>query len=117
MIILFVLGILIGSIAVIFSLQNTAIIVVTFFSWTLTGSLAFILLMAMGTGILVTLLLLFPEFISNYFRYKALKKENTKIEEELRKQKQLTVFAHQTAPTKEQLEKIGRGAIEEPKTE
>ena len=114
MLILFILGLLLGSVAVIFSLQNTAVIVVSFFSWTLTGSLALILLMAIGSGIIVTLLLLLPEFITNYFRYKALKKENTKLEEELRKQKQLTVFAHQTAPTMDQLEKIEHGAIEEP---
>jgi uncharacterized integral membrane protein len=113
MIILFTLGIFLGAIAVIFSLQNTAVIVVSFFSWTLTGSLALILLMAIGSGILITLLLLLPEFISNHFKNKALRKENTKIEEELRKQKQLTVFAHQTAPTKGELERIEHGEIEE----
>ena len=113
MIILFILGILLGAVAVIFSLQNTAIIVVSFFSWNLTGSLALVLLMAIGSGILITLLLLLPEFISNYFRYKEIKKENSKVEEELRKQKQLTVFAYQTSPTKVQLSKIENGEIEE----
>ena len=113
MIVLFILGIILGSVAVIFSLQNTVIITVTFFSWTLTGSLAIVLLMALGSGILVTLLLLLPEFITNYFKYKVLQRENTKLEEELRKQKQLTVFAHQTAPTKHDLDEIEHGAIEE----
>jgi hypothetical protein len=107
---------LLGAIAVIFSLQNTAVIVVSFFSWTFTGSLALVLLMAISSGIIVTLLLLLPEFVSNYFENKSLRKKNTKIEEELRKQKQLTVFAHQTPPTKSQLEKIEHGEIEEPET-
>jgi uncharacterized integral membrane protein len=112
MIILFILGILLGSIAVIFSLQNTVVIVVSFFSWTLTGSLALILLMAIGSGILVTLLLLLPEFINNYFRYKILLKEKAHIEEELRKQKELTVFAKQVYPTTEELDHIAHGRID-----
>lgn len=114
MIVLFILGIILGSIAVIFSLQNTAIITVAFFSYTFTGSLALVLLMAISTGILITLLLLLPEFIANYFANRALIKENHKIAEELRKQKQLTVFAHQTPPTKSDIEKIEHGVAEEP---
>ncbi len=114
MIILFILGILLGSVVVIFSLQNATTIVVTFFSWTLTGSLALVLLLTFASGILIALLLLMPEFFTNYFRNRLLRKENTKIAEELRKQKQLTIFAYQTAPTKAELRSIERGEIEEP---
>lgn len=112
MIILFVIGLLLGAVAVIFALQNIDIITVTFFSWHLTGSLALILLLAITSGVLIAILLLLPEFVNNYFRYKNLKKEKEGLEEELRKQKELTVFAKHTSPTKEDISKIEHGAIE-----
>lgn len=108
------MGLLLGGVAVIFSLQNVSVITVTFFSWHLTGSLALILLLAIASGIIITMLLLLPEFISNYFKYKILKRENKKLEEELRKQKELTVFAKNTPPTKEDIAKIEDGVIEDP---
>jgi uncharacterized integral membrane protein len=112
MIILFILGLLVGAVSVIFALQNVAIITVTFFSYQITGSLALILSLAMGTGALVVLLILLPEFIQNYFRYKNLKKENEKLAEDLRKQKELTVFAKHVPPTEEIISEIEHGAID-----
>jgi uncharacterized integral membrane protein len=113
MIILFVFGLLLGAVAVVFALQNVAIITVSFFSWQLTGSLALILLLAITSGVLIAILLLLPEFISNYFKYKSLKKDNKRLEEELRKQKELTVFAKNTPPTDEEISKIENGAIDD----
>lgn len=112
MVILFIIGLLLGGVSVIFALQNTVIITVNFFSWQLTGSLALILLLAISSGIVVALLLLLPEFLSSYFRYKNLKKDKEQLEEDLRKQKELTVFAKQTSPTGEEIAKIENGAIE-----
>ncbi len=112
MIILFVVGLLMGVVSVIFALQNVAIITVTFFSYQITGSLALILSLAMGTGALIVILLLLPESIRSYFKYKRLKKENERLEEDLRKQKELTVFAKNTPPTEEIISKIEKGAIE-----
>jgi len=113
MIILFIIGLLIGGMAVIFSLQNTAIITVAFFSWQITGSLALILPLAIGTGVLITILLILPESVKNYFRYKNLQNENEKLQEDLRKQKELTVFAKNTPPTEEIISKIELGAIDD----
>jgi uncharacterized integral membrane protein len=112
MIILFVLGLLLGVTAVFFALQNTSIITVTFFSWHLTGSLALILSIAIITGVITTILLVIPESIKNYFKYKNLKKENERIEEELRKQKELTVFAKHSLPAEEDISKIEHGATD-----
>lgn len=112
MIILFIVGIVLGVVAVIFALQNVAVITVTFFSWELTGSLALILLLAITTGVLIAILLLLPEFINNFFKYRNLKKGNKKLEEELRKQKELTTFAKVTPPTEEQIARIEQGAID-----
>ena len=111
MIILFIVGLLLGVVSVIFALQNVVVITVNFFSWQLTGSLALILLLAITSGVLIAILLLLPEFISNYFRYNSLKKDNKKLEEELRKQKELTVFAKNVPITEEIISKIEHGAI------
>ena len=112
MIILFIVGLLLGVVSVIFALQNIAVVTISFFSWNLTGSLALILLLAITSGILIAILLLLPEFISNHFKYKSLRKDNKRLEEELRKQKELTIFAQNTPPTKEEISKIEHGAVD-----
>ena len=67
MIILFIVGMLLGVVSVVFALQNVAVITVTFFSWHLTGSLAIILLLAIASGVVIAILFLLPEFFINYF--------------------------------------------------
>ena len=110
MIILFAFGLLLGAVSVIFALQNITVITVSFFSWQLTGSLALILLLAISSGILITLFFLLPEFISSYFKHKSLEEENHKLAEDLRKQKELTVFAKHIPASKEEISKIEHGA-------
>lgn len=114
MIILFILGLLLGAVAVVFSLQNVTIVTVSFFNWQLEGSLAVILLSAIASGIVVCLLILLPGTIQTTLRFRALRKEKEKLEEALRKQKELTVFAKDAAPTPEIISKIEEGAISEP---
>lgn len=109
MTILFIIGILLGATVVVFALQNTEIITVSFFSWQFTGSLSFILFLTIMMGILTAILLMLPESINNYFKYRNLKKENEKLEEELRKQIELTVFAKKVLPTVEEITKIEQG--------
>ncbi|HEY4509278.1 MAG TPA: LapA family protein [Candidatus Paceibacterota bacterium] len=111
MIILLILGILLGGAAVVFALQNTTAITVTFFAWQLGGSLSTIIILAILSGVVASLLIVLPESVSNYFRYRKLKKENVKLEELLRKQKELTVFAKDTPPDIKTIEKIENGAI------
>ncbi len=113
MFILFILGILLGGVAVIFALQNVTITTVTFFYWQFHSSLAVILLMAVFSGIVATLLILLPQNIEGYFNYRHLKKENEKLAEELRKQKELTVFAKNNPPTAEAIAKIEHEVIAE----
>ena len=111
MIILFIIGLLLGAVSVIFALQNIDIVTVTFFSWHLTGSLALILLLTIAAGILVTILLILPGSVTNYFRYKKLEKENKKLIEDLRKQKELTIFAKITPVDQEAISSIDHGAM------
>ena len=112
MIILFILGVLLGGAAIIFALQNIDVITVSFFSWQTTGSLALILVLTFSIGILVTILIILPKSIDNYFVYRNLKKENKGLVEELRRQKELTVFAKKTPPTEEEISRIEHGAID-----
>ena len=114
MAIFFILGLILGGVAVVFALQNIDVITVIFFGWHLTGSLSIILILTLMAGILVTLLILLPKSIGDYFKYKSLKKSIVKLEEELRKQKELTVFAKTTPPSPEDITKIEDGAISHP---
>ncbi len=98
MILLFIIGLFLGAVAVMFALQNVMVVTVTFFQWHITSSLAVIFIAAMLGGILFTLLLVLPESVSSYFKSKRLKKEILGLQEELRKQKQLTVFAKNIPP-------------------
>lgn len=109
---LFILGIFLGVLAVIFVTQNIAVITVTFFAWNLTGSLAVILILAILVGILITLLMILPQSIDTFFKYRRFAKEIKKLEEELRRQKELTVFAKKTPPTADDIARIEDGAIE-----
>lgn len=113
MIILFILGLLLGAVAVVFSLQNVTLVTVSFFNWQIEGSLAVVLLLAITSGIVVCLLILLPGTIQTTLRFRALRKEKEKLEEELRKQKELTVFAKDVAPTREAINRIEDGAISE----
>ncbi|MES2213708.1 MAG: LapA family protein [Patescibacteria group bacterium] len=115
MIIFFILGLLLGSVAVVFALQNVEIVTVTFFQWHVTSSLAVILISAILAGVVVASLILIPGSISKYFKNRTLRKEIGRLEEELRKQKELTVFGKNTPPTVETISHIEQGAIEDKK--
>lgn len=93
MIIFFILGIVLGGISVVFVLQNVTVITVTFFTWHITASLALVLIASIISGIIITLFLLLPESIGNYFKFKMLERENQKLKDELRHQKESVVFA------------------------
>jgi uncharacterized integral membrane protein len=112
MLIPLLVGVLLGAVSVIFALQNMVVITVSFFTWEIEGSLALILMLCGAMGILIALLIVLPETLKNYFKYRRLKKENERLEEELRKQKERTVFAKSVPPTPEELATIERGAAD-----
>ena len=114
MLILFILGLILGGAAVIFALQNVMVVTVSFFNWQFEGSLSLVLLLAIASGILVALLMIFPEILKNHLKIMGLKRDTKKLEEELRKQKELTVFAKDTTPTREDIAHIERATIVEP---
>jgi lipopolysaccharide assembly protein A len=77
------IGLILGALAVIFALQNIAVITVTFLAWQLEGSLAVILLLAMLTGLLVGILLSLPSAIRSKFQIASLRKNNISMKEKV----------------------------------
>ncbi len=111
---LFLFGLALGVLAVIFTLQNVAVVTVSFFAWHLTGSLAVILMMTMLAGVLIALLMVLPQSIDTYFESRRLKKDIKRLEGELAHQKELVVFAKKTPPTSSDIANIEQGAIGHP---
>jgi putative membrane protein len=111
MIIFFILGLLLGGVAVIFALQNIGMVSIVFLGWQLEGSLAVVLSLSVLLGIVIALLLTLPELMSNYFQNRSLLNRNRELEEDLRKQKELTHFAKTNPPTPEAITHIEQGAI------
>ncbi len=83
MILFLALGLLIGVVAIIFALQNMQTITVTFFAWQFDGSLALILLLAVASGILMSLLFALPDVIRKSFLISKLKNTNDKLSDEV----------------------------------
>jgi uncharacterized integral membrane protein len=89
MIIFLILGLIVGAGMVVFVLQNIEPASVAFLTWQLDGSLAVILMLAFGMGVLMTLLFLLPSFIRDEWHYRKLKKHVHATEEELAQTKRL----------------------------
>ena len=87
MILFLIGGFLIGAIAVTFALQNTETVIVALFSWRLESSLAMVIILAMVLGALIGLLWFLPGSIKKSFQISNLKRQNTKLENELANKK------------------------------
>ncbi len=86
---LFLIGILIGISSVIFAFQNVTMVTVNFFGSQFDGSLAFIILLAVGAGMLIFALLTLPSAIRDSWEFSALLKHNKKLVKELEVHKEL----------------------------
>ncbi|MEX2341053.1 MAG: LapA family protein [Candidatus Paceibacterota bacterium] len=75
MIIFFILGAIIGSFSVVFVLQNTAPVSVTFLSSEIEGSLAIILTFTFVGGVLTTILFLLPSLVADWIHTSQLKRQ------------------------------------------
>lgn len=83
MVISLVVGILLGSLSVVFALQNVAMVTVTFLAWQVTAPLALVLLGSMLSGIVITLLVSLPSLIRDALFVKVLVKQKKQLEDEL----------------------------------
>lgn len=78
-----ILGAILGAISVIFILENTSLVTITFLSWQFDGSLALVLLLTMLSGVVITLLLLLPSFIRDTFYLSTIQKQKREADDEL----------------------------------
>jgi uncharacterized integral membrane protein len=62
---LIIIALLIAVIAVVFALQNTAVVTITFLAWTVDGSLALVVLLAVLTGVLISVFVSLPSIVKN----------------------------------------------------
>lgn len=85
-----IFGIVIAIGAVIFSLQNNSPVVVTLAVWTFEGSLALVLLVALGLGVLIAGLVSSPAVIRRQWSASRLHSRVADLERQLAQQQQRT---------------------------
>ncbi len=85
--ILLVLALVIAIIAVIFALQNTAAVTVSFFVWQFHESLALVLLLTVILGVLIGILTILPGSIRSKWRISSHRKKVDILEKALQAEK------------------------------
>ncbi len=83
MIIFVIIGLILGATAVIFAFQNTMVITVTFLLWRFDASLAVVLILAIISGMIASLLVSIPELIEDYYKFRNVVKEKRRLEAEV----------------------------------
>src|SRR5512138_3020496 len=78
-----IFALLIAVIAVIFALQNTLTVTISFLAWKITGSLSLVLLVTLAIGALIGLLVLAPSAIKNTIAVSNHRKRIGALEKEL----------------------------------
>lgn len=86
MTILLILALLIAIIAVIFALQNTAMVIVSFFAWQFEQSLALVLLITVIVGVLIGVLTVLPGSIRSRWRLSGQKKKMDALDKKLKEE-------------------------------
>ena len=75
MILLLVFSILVSIVAAMFALENTAAVTVTFLSYKFDGSLAVVLMIVFGLGILVAVMALLPALLTAKWQVLSLRRK------------------------------------------
>jgi uncharacterized integral membrane protein len=86
-------GFVLGAAAIVFALQNTQVVALTFLGWQFESSLALLVLVSLGIGVLISLLASLPSLLGASFKIMMLERQNRKLvqEAEERQQEQQTV--------------------------
>lgn len=82
-----IFGLVLGAAFVVFALQNTQMLMVTFLGWGFEGSVAVIVIAAMLAGIIVSLLLSIPSMINSMVKESRLKGHNEALRQDLQDHK------------------------------
>ncbi len=82
MLVFIVIALLIAILAVIFALQNTVMVSITFLAWNIHGSLALVLLVTLAAGVVISLLASLPSLVRSRLTSRRQKKKLTALEAE-----------------------------------
>ena len=88
MMVFVILALLLALLAIIFALQNTITVTITFLFWQFTGSLALVLLVALAAGILISFLAYLPSLIRGQLSTRRMRKHTSELESDLAAHKQ-----------------------------
>ncbi|MBW4555222.1 MAG: DUF1049 domain-containing protein [Trichormus sp. ATA11-4-KO1] len=88
-----IIAVLVALLAVVFAFQNAVTISITFFDWNLQASLAIVLILTLGIGIIIGLLVSIPNLIKRNLRIAKYKEKVTELENE--SNKYLETITHQ----------------------
>lgn len=83
MILSLILGFVLGIAALLFALQNTAVVALSFLGYQFESSLALLVLIALATGVVLSLLVSIPSAIRDGLKIMNLKRENKKLQEQI----------------------------------
>jgi len=85
--ILLILALLIAIIAVVFALQNTMAVTVSFFVWQFDQSLALVLLLTVAVGVLIGIFTVLPGAARSKWRLNSQRKKMEALEKNLQQEK------------------------------
>ncbi len=88
MLVFIILALVLALLAVVFALQNTITVTISFLFWQFTGSLALVLLVALAAGMLVSFLAYLPSLIRGQLSARKMRKHATELESNLADHKQ-----------------------------
>lgn len=84
--ILLIIALIITILAVIFALQNTATVTVTFFAWQFDQSLALVLIITIILGVVIGLLTILPGSVRNKWKLSNLRKKSDALDKKLKEE-------------------------------
>ncbi len=87
MIIFLVIALIIALVAVIFALQNTAVVAIHFLAWSTQGSLALVLLLTLAVGAVICYFAVLPTIVKDKWSLRGLRKRMNDVEARLAVQK------------------------------
>lgn len=88
MILSLLVGFALGAATLLFALQNPEVVSLTFLGWQFESSLALLVLISVGIGILISIFAFIPSAIARSFRIMGLKDENKKLAESVEAHRQ-----------------------------
>ena len=77
-----ILVLLVAVVAVVFALQNTAAITVSFFTWSVSGSLSLLLIVTLALGFILAILMMAPSLFKRGWLTSGLKRKVASLERE-----------------------------------